>query len=319
MTRALRGAAPTLAVILVLALAPPVLPDWLGFLLTVALAKALVVLGVAVLLRSNLVTFGHGLYFAAGAYTVGLAGKWFALYDALLLILLSALVSGAIAALLGLFLARYRGIFFGMLTLAFSMILYSLLLKLYSVTGGTDGMVITPPTVLGLVPGARAAAADYYLTLGCLALALFVTRRWLASPLGFLANAIRDNEIRVEYMGASVRQGIYLTHLLSGVLGGVGGCLVAFAVGHIAPEFSYWTQSGDFVFVTLLGGYGSVFAPVLGSIVFEVVRNYAYALSPYTWQMSLGVILLAIILFLPRGLWSLLERLQPRSSAWTSS
>src|SRR5262249_12714876 len=178
----------------------------------------------------------------------------------------------------------------GMLRLAFSMILYSLLLKLYSVTGGTDGMVIAPPTVLGLVPGARAAAVDHYLTLLCLALALWVTRRWLASPLGYLANAIHDNEIRVEYMGASVRQGLDRTYVLSGVLGGLGGTLVAFTVGHIAPEFSYWTQSGDFVFVTVLGGYSSVFAPVVGSVVFEVVRNYAYALSPYTWQMGLGVI-----------------------------
>src|SRR5207237_197757 len=121
------------------------------------------------------------------------------------------------------------------LPLAFSMILYSLLLRLYSLTGGTDGMVTAPPTILGFSPGAAAGRAHYYLTLSCLALALALTRRWLGSPLGYLASAIRDNEIRVEYMGASVRQGIYRTYLLSGVLGGLGGCLVAFTVGHIAP------------------------------------------------------------------------------------
>jgi len=319
MRRALGGAAPWLSALLVSASLPRLLPDWLGFLLTVALAKALVVLGVAVLLRSNLVSFGHGLYFATGAYAVAFAARWLHLREAVLLILVTLLVSGALAAVLGLFLARYRGIFFGMLTLAFSMILYSLLLKLYSLTGGTDGMVIAPPTILGLSPGAQATRAYYYLTLVCLALALIGTRRWLGSPVGFLANAIRDNEIRVEYMGASVRRGIYRTYLLSGLLGGLGGCLVAFTVGHIAPEFSYWTQSGDFVFVTVLGGYASVFAPVVGSVVFELVRNYAYALSPYTWQMSLGVILLFIILFLPRGLWSLLETFRVVSSPWTSS
>ncbi len=317
MSRVLNGAVPRLSALLALAILPLFLPDWLRFLLTVALAKALVVLGVAVLLRSSLVSFGHGLYFAAGAYTVGLAAKWLNLRDALLLILLGLLVSGVLAALLGLFLSRYRGIFFGMLTLAFSMILYSLLLKLYSVTGGTDGMVIAAPTILGISPSARPATVDYYLTLLCLATSLFVTRHWLASPLGYLATAIRDNEIRVEYMGASVRQGIYRTYLLSGLLGGLGGTLVAFTVGHIAPEFSYWTQSGEFVFVTVLGGYTSVFAPVVGSVVFELVRSYAYALSPYTWQMTLGIILLLIVLFLPRGLWTLLERLQPRSSPWT--
>jgi len=305
-SRALAGAAPWLAALLALAILPRLLPDWLGFLLTVAFAKAMVVLGVAVLLRSNLVSFGHGLYFAAGAYTVGFAGKWLHLRDAVLLILGAVVVSGALAAVLGLF-------------LAFSMILYSLLLRLYSLTGGTDGMVTAPPTILGFAPGAAAGRAHYYLTLGCLALALALTRRWLSSPLGYLASAIRDNEIRVEYMGASVRQGIYRTYLLSGVLGGLGGCLVAFSVGHIAPEFSYWTQSGDFVFVTVLGGYASVFAPVMGSVVFELVRNYAYALSPYTWQMSLGGILLLIVLFLPRGLWSLLAPRAPVSNPWTSS
>ena len=318
-SRTLAGAAPWLAVLLALAILPRLLPDWLGFLLTVAFAKALVVLGVAVLLRSNLVSFGHGLYFAAGAYTVGFAAKWLHLREAVLLIFGAVVVSGALAALLGLFLARYRGIFFGMLTLAFSMILYSLLLRLYWLTGGTDGMVTAPPTILGVAPGAAAGRAHYYLTLVCLALALALTRRWLGSPLGYLATAIRDNEIRVEYMGASVQQGIYRTYLLSGVLGGLGGCLVAFSVGHIAPEFSYWTQSGDFVFVTVLGGYASVFAPVMGSVVFELVRNYAYALSPYTWQMSLGAILLLIVLFLPRGLWSLLAPRAPVSSPWTSS
>src|SRR5260370_22834105 len=98
-----------------------------------------------------------------------------------------------------------------MLTLAFSMILYSLLLRLYWLTGGTDGMVTAPPTILGVAPGAAAGRAHYYLTLVCLALALALTRRWLGSPLGYLASAIRDNEIRVDYIGASVRQRLYRT------------------------------------------------------------------------------------------------------------
>src|SRR2546430_16831018 len=99
-------------------------------------------------------------------------------------------------------------------------------------------------------------------------------------------------------MGASVRQGIYRTYLLSGVLGGLGGCLVAFSVGHIAPAFSYWTQSGDLVFVTVLGGYASGFAPGMGSVVFELVRNYAYAPSPPNRPMSPRALLLLILLLL---------------------
>ena len=312
--RAGRAASAAVPVVVAVALvSAPALPDWLEFLLTIALAKALVVLGVAVLLRANLVSFGHGLYFATGAYTVGFAMKWLSLREALLLLPLGLVVGAVVAALLGLFLARYRGIFFGMLSLGFSMILYSLLLKLYSVTGGTDGMVIQPMTLFGVLPaaGRPRLTALYYLTLVSATLAFGATRRWLASPLGYLATAIRDNEVRVEYMGASVRHAVYRTYVLSGALGALGGVLVALTVGHIAPEFSYWTQSGEFVFATVLGGITSVFAPVVGSVVFEFVRSYAYALSPNTWQMTLGVILMVIILFMPGGLWSVVDARLP--------
>ncbi len=311
-----RAVSTALPVVMAVALvAGPALPEWLQFLLTIALAKALVALGVAVLLRANLVSFGHGLYFATGAYTVGFAMKRFEVREALVLLPLGFLAGILIAAIVGLFLARYRGIFFGMLTLGFSMILYSLLLKLYTLTGGTDGMVIQPMTLLGGLPGGHARLVVlYYLTLATAVVLFGVTRRWLGSPLGHLATAIRDNEVRVEYMGASVRRAVYRTYVLSGGLGALGGVLVALTVGHIAPEFAYWTQSGEFVFATVLGGTTSVFAPAVGSIVFEFVRSYAYAFSPNTWQMTLGVILMAIILFMPGGLWSVVGRLGVRGS-----
>ena len=96
------------------------------------------------------------------------------------------------------------------------------------------------------------------------------------------------------------------------MLGGVGGALTAISVGHNAPDLAYWTASGEFVFVALLGGSGSVFAPFIGATVFELVRNYAFKVSPYTWQLLLGTVLLVIILFAPGGIWSLLERFAAR-------
>jgi branched-chain amino acid transport system permease protein len=141
-----------------------------------------------------------------------------------------------------------------------------------------------------------------------------VALRVAASPLGYVMRAIHDNEIRVEYMGASVHRAIYRTYVLTGALGGLGGALTAVTVGHISPDMAYWTGSGEFVFVALFGGVGSVFAPMFGSLVFEVVRNYAFKISPYTWQLLLGGVLLVIILFAPGGLWSILERLSAR---WT--
>jgi branched-chain amino acid transport system permease protein len=175
--------------------------------------------------------------------------------------------------------------------------------------------VIQPMTVFGVLPASGRArlVVLYYLTLVTAALVFGATQRWLASPLGYLATAIRDNEVRVEYMGASVGRAVYRTYVLSGAIGALGGVLVALTVGHIAPEFAYWTQSGEFVFATVLGGIASVFAPAVGSVVFEFVRSYAYGFSPNTWQLMLGVILIAIILFVPGGLWRVVGVLAPAS------
>ena len=285
---------------------PPFLPQWITFLLTLAWAKALAVLGIVLLLRGGLLTFGHALYYAVGAYTAGFAVKFLGVHEGLAALGLAVVTGAAASALLGLLLARYRGVHFGLLNLAFSMVLYAILLKFYEVTGGTDGMRLSTPLLAGVKPDAQHLRLTiYYVTVVLAALLLYVAYRFTTSPLGYTLRAVRDNEVRVEYMGASVRQAIYCSYIVAGVMASVGGVLAGFSVGHIVPELSFWTQSGEFVFVALLGGTGSVLAPVAGSIVFEFVRNYAFKYSPYTWQMTLGIVLLGIIFFLPGGLWSL--------------
>jgi branched-chain amino acid transport system permease protein len=132
--------------------------------------------------------------------------------------------------------------------------------------------------------------------------------KYLNSHMGRLAEAIRDNELRVEYMGASVRNVIHVNYVISAVLAGVGGALAAIAVGHIDPEMAYWTTSGEFVFVGILAGTGSMLAPFLGAFIFETIRSFAYEYSPNTWQMALGITMLVVIMFLPGGLWSLFTR-----------
>lgn len=304
----------------VFGMAPLALPSWVMFLLTLALAKSVVVLAIALLLRGGLVSFGHGLFFAVGGYTVGLAMKWFGVREALVLTALGLVVSAAIAALIGLLIARYRGIFFAMLNLAVSMVFYALVLKLYWVTGGTDGIGIRTPTILGMTPGREALRlAIYYLTLALAAPAFYVVHRLWRSPLGLTLKAVRDNEVRVEYMGTSVQRVIYATFIVSGVLGGLGGILTAFSVGHIVPDSAYWTTSGEFVFVAILGGPASVPGPLLGSIAFEFLKSYAYKYAAYTWQMTLGTTMLVIILFVPGGLWTLYDVLRREARQWRPS
>ncbi len=298
--------------------APFVLPAWAVFLLTLALAKSAVVLAVALLLRGGLVSFGHGLFFASGAYAVGLAMRRLGLHEALLLTALGVAASIAAAGLLGLLIARYRGIFFAMLNLAFSMVAYAVLLKFYDLTGGTDGIGVRTPTILGVAPsGAAARLWLYFYTLALVLPAFYVVHRVWYSPLGYMLRAIRDNEVRVEYMRTSVRRIIYAAYVLSGALSGLGGALAAFRVGHIVPELAYWTTSGEFVFVAVLGGTGSVPGPLVGSIGFEFLKSYASKYAAFTWQMALGAAMLLVILFLPGGLWSLAERLAGKGRPWT--
>jgi branched-chain amino acid transport system permease protein len=296
-----------------LAAAPLVLSGWLLFLLTVAGAKALAVLGVVLLLRGKLLTFGHALYYAAGAYAAGMGGTYLGLHSGFLLIGLGLLAGVALSALLGLLVSRYRGVYFALLNLAFSMVLYGILLKFSGVTGGTDGLAITAPTFLGRRVGAASLQLEIYeLTLALGGLLVYLAYRFFVSPLGYALRAIRDNEVRVEYMGISVRRTVYIVYVLAGGLAGIAGVLIGLSVGHITPDLAFWSQSGEFVFVAILGGTASVFAPLVGSVLFELVRNYAFQLSPYTWQMTLGVTLLLIIFFLPGGVWSLIGLFRER-------
>ena len=295
------------AALAVFALVPPFLSEWMVFLISLALAKGMVVLGVVLLLRGGLISFGHALYFAIGAYTVALLVNRYGTGEALVTLPAAALVSGAVAAVLGLLLTRFRGIYFAMLSLALSMILYTVLLKFYDFSGGTDGLGVRGFTLAGIAPK-QAGLFYYYLALATTLAVLYVSARFLASPLGYLMQAVRYNEIRIEYLGGSASRAIYASYVLSAAVSGLGGALVAYIVGHVSPELAFWVSSGDFVFVAVLGGMSSVFAPFAGSIVFEFVKNYAVKFSPHTWQMTLGIFLLLVIFLQPQGLWRLFSR-----------
>ena len=294
------------------AAAGPLLPDWIVSLTTIAFANALVVLGLVVLWRAGLVSFGQALYYCVGAYVVALSARWTGFTDAFALVLIGGVVAGLMAFLIGFLLARYREIFFAMLSLALSMILYGVLVKTESL-GSTDGFSVETPTFLGYAPHREALGLSlYWLTLAVDAVAAVFIGWYFRSVAGALAAPIRDNEIRVEFLGVSVTRIIHAKVVIAGALGGLGGALAAMSVGHVDPNMSYWTTSGGFVFVTILAGSGYVAAAFVGSLVFEAVRSFAYAFMPQFWQLTLGTVLLLTILFLPDGLGSLVSRFKQR-------
>jgi len=294
------------AVVVASIAAGPFLPPWALFLITVSIAKGLVALGLLLLIRTGLVSFGQGLYFAIGGYAAGTASQWLGGGDAVVMVAIGALLSAVAAAALGILLARYRTIFFAMLSLAFSMILYGLLVK-SSALGSTDGFNVAPSTVAGAKAG-QFGYPVFLLTVGSAALSCVLLDAYLRSHLGRLAPAVRDNELRVEYMGASVRNIVHLNLVIAAALAGLGGGLAALTVGHVDPEMAYWTTSGEFVFIAILSGTASVLAPFLGALLLELLRSLAYEHAPNTWQLIMGGAMLLVILFLPSGLWSIFER-----------
>jgi branched-chain amino acid transport system permease protein len=288
--------------------AAPLAPQWLMFLLALAIAKGVVVLGLVLLMRTGLVSFGQGLYFGLGAYSAALLAHFGGIADAALMIVAGTLSAAALAAILGLLLARYREIFFAMLSLAFSMILYGVLVK-SSALGSTDGFNLHAKSFAGIALSGGIERRVFFAVSVVLAFGVaWLVHRFLSSHWGRLSAAIRDNELRVEYLGASVYRVVYVNYVAACALAGMGGAFAALAVGHVDPETAYWTTSGEFVFVAILGGTGNVLAPFLSAAIFEGLRTIASQYAPNVWQMSLGLAMLAIIMFLPGGLWTLLHR-----------
>lgn len=291
------------------------LPKWALFLLTIALAKGMVALGLMLLLRAGLVSFGQALYYCLGAYTAGSIGRFFDISDIFVQMAAGGAVAALFAAILGFMLAKYRGIFFGLLSLALSMILYGLLVK-NEAFGSTDGINVLPSTLFGWRPAQDILRYTIVVSgAGVAGLAALLVHRYLNTPQGRLAPAIKDNEIRVEYMGASARNAIHVAYVIAATLAGIGGALAATSVGHIDPEMAYWTTSGEFIFMTILAGTGNVLAPFLGALIYGVIHTVAFDISPNTWQMTLGTSLLVVIVFLPNGVWSIFTRRKQRKAA----
>jgi len=279
------------------------------FLITVALAKGMVALGAVLLLRIGLASFGQGLFYCVGAYSVGMTMSYLGIREIIVLLPLAVVVSVLLGWILGFLLARYRDIFFAMLSLALSMILFGLLVR-NPALGGSDGFNVSAPTFLwGLFADRLSRPEIFVFVVVVAAIVVWAGQLFMNSTTGRLGPAIKDNEIRVEYLGASAQKNIHLTYVIAAGLAGLGGALSALSVGHVDPELAFWTMSGEFIFIAVLGGVGNAYAPFLGAIVLEFIRSLSYQYAPNLWQIVMGVCMLSLIVFLPGGLISLRKRL----------
>jgi len=265
---------------------------------------------------TGLLSFGHALFVALGAYTAAYMTSAFGILHFELILVVSALAALAVGVPVGLLCVRYVKIYFGMLTLAFGMLFYSFLYKFYHLTGGDEGMRVLRPKLLGqsfpaLDKVEFLTGPFYFYGLGLLAVAAVVMWRIVRSPFGLCLRSIRENPDKAEYVGVSVRRYRFYAFLIAGVFGAVGGTLLAVPTGLADPLLGYWTHSGNLVFMLVLGGFANFFGPILGAFVFIFLQDSVMSLTQY-WRFIFGAILAVVVIFFPRGLMSLLD---PRARA----
>ncbi|MGZ3493316.1 MAG: branched-chain amino acid ABC transporter permease [Thermodesulfobacteriota bacterium] len=289
------------------------------------LTFAIVGLGFNLLLGyTGLLSFGHGAYFAAGAYTVGMIAKYLPeAYSLEILIPAALFFSLILSFIFGFLCVRHTKIFFSILALSLSMLLYALLFKLYHLTGGSDGLRIPLPSLLGIsFKGIRRpeflSGTYYYVLLVLFAFSCVIMKGIVSSPFGKALQAIRDNEVRAELIGIRVRRYRLYAFCISGLFVGLGGALWTFVNGHVTADLSHWLFSGEIVYMTLLGGFGILEGPVIGAMLFTYLKLYAMGNTQY-WMFVIGATLIVLVMLLPNGVAgafvSLFSKLKRRKAA----
>ncbi len=294
---------------------PYVAAPYQTILLSYGLVMAIAALAFNLLLGyTGLLSFGHSVYFGGAAYAAAFIVKYLHV-TSMEAFLAGGLVAGlVIAALFGFICVRYTRIFFSILTLALSQVLWSLVVKFFWVTGGTDGIRVPTPSLLGGLFGAPEdkvmflAHRYYYYVLAVFAICTILMWLIVSSPFGKSLQAIRDNEVRAEFVGVRVRKHRWFAFVLSGMFTGVAGVLWAPLNGLATPEALYWPFSGEIVFMTVMGGFRSFAGPIVGAVAFNYLKTYAVGRTEY-WQLLLGVVLVVLVLVMPDGILGTVARL----------
>jgi branched-chain amino acid transport system permease protein len=251
----------------------------------------------------NLV-LGYAAFFGAGAYIVGIltfegvTSLWITWPAAIAVAALAALVIGAISL-------RTRGVYFIMITLAFAQMMYYVFVSLKAY-GGDDGLSM-PSRSTGLGISLSNDFVWYYLVLAELIGVLYLLHRLLHSRFGRVIEAIRENETRAAAVGYPVYRYKLLCFVISGAIAGLAGALIANQTSYVGPSLLHWVQSGTLMIMVILGGVGRFWGGPVGAAVLLALEEFfsgspllgAYSLH---WQLPVGVILLAVVLFAPQGI-----------------
>lgn len=252
----------------------------------------------------GMVALGHAAFFGAGAYVVAMLSVQ-GVSQALIAWPIAMVVAGALALVIGLTSLRTRGVYFIMITLAFAQMVFYLFISLRQY-GGEDGLNLKGPSLL---PGLNLAddRTFYYVVLVVVLACLWWLNRLINARFGQALQGIRENESRMEALGYPVFRIKLLAFVIAGVMAGLAGALLASHNQFVSPSLMHWTASANLIIMVIVGGIGLRYGGLVGAAVMlwleEVLRLY----TDY-WHLPLGVLLLAIVLFAPRGLAGMFKR-----------
>ncbi|MBI4628190.1 MAG: branched-chain amino acid ABC transporter permease [Candidatus Rokubacteria bacterium] len=251
----------------------------------------------------GMVSFGHAAYLGIGAYAVGILAHH-GIHNGVLQWSLAIAASMAVALVIGAVSIRTSGVYFIMITLAFTQMLYYLGISIEEY-GGDDGMRLA---VRSQFPGPldlQNGTVFYYVVLAILLLFLVLAQRLIAARFGMVIRAARSNEARTRAIGFSPYRYKLAAFTLAGAMCGLAGALLVNHTEYLTPEFMHWTRSGEIMFMVILGGMGTLVGPVLGAFAFLLLENL---LSGWTahWQIIFGPLLILVVLYAKRGLFGLL-------------
>jgi branched-chain amino acid transport system permease protein len=292
-----------------LLLAVPPLATLLGQLYYIDLLRRVMIFAIAavslnlILGYGGLVSFGHAAYLGVGGYSVGILA-FYGVHNGWLQWAVAIGASALVALVIGAISVRTRGIYFIMITLAFTQMLYYLGISVEEY-GGDDGMRLKVKSQFSGLIDLNDPVASYYLALALLLGAIYLVHRLVHSRFGMVLRAAKSNEARSRAIGFSPYPYQLAAFVIAGALCGLAGALLANHTAYITPAFMDWTRSGEIMFMVILGGMGSMAGPALGAFALLVVEDLLAGLTQH-WQVILGPLLVLCVLYFRRGLAGLL-------------
>jgi branched-chain amino acid transport system permease protein len=289
--------------LLIFAVAPLWLSKYWLFLCAEILVFALFAISFNVLFGfTGMLSFGQASIFAAGAYSISLMMKllgtpwWLAFLG-------SMAISTGVSVIIGLCTIHRSEIYFGMLTLAFAQLFYTIIYKWTSLTGGPDGLTGIPSPRIGLAGWEltiRSPMSNYYFMLIMVGLSYLVIRKVMRSPFGQVLLAIRENPHRTEYMGLNTNRYKLIAFVMAGFFTGVSGALFGPFAGTIDAHASHWSKSGEPIFMSLIGGISTLIGPGLGTFIYYTLNSFIVSVTQY-WQLVMGIIIVFVVMVFPMG------------------